>query len=126
MDYATVSDLELLWRPLDPQEIKKAPEIIEMVCSNLRMEAKKVGKNLDTMIAKNPDLLNVAKSVVVDVTARYLNSKTDQEAMTQISQSAMGYTMSGTYLTPGGGLFIKKSELAKLGLKKQRMSGIQL
>ncbi|MFR4357424.1 MAG: Gp19/Gp15/Gp42 family protein, partial [Clostridia bacterium] len=31
-----------------------------------------------------------------------------------------GYSYSGTYLVPGGGLFIKKTELARLGLRRQR------
>ena len=30
-------------------------------------------------------------------------------------------SMSGTFLTPGGGLFIKRSELARLGLRQQRL-----
>lgn len=46
--------------------------------------------------------------------------------MTQISQSALGYTATGTYLVPGGGLFIKKSELARLGLKRQQFGVIDL
>ena len=33
---------------------------------------------------------------------------------------------SGSYLVPGGGLFIKDSELKRLGLKKQRYGGIEL
>jgi hypothetical protein len=46
--------------------------------------------------------------------------------MTQMSQSALGYSYSGTFLNPGGGLFIKKSELARLGLKKQRIGVVSL
>ena len=126
MEYANVSDLELLWRRLTEDEKQKAPALIEIVCSTLRMEAKKVGKNLDEMVSEDPDLLTVAKSVTVDVVARFLNAKTDAEPMTQMSQSALGYSVSGTYLVPGGGIFIKKSELARLGLKKQRMSGISM
>jgi len=45
---------------------------------------------------------------------------TDGEPLSQFSQSALGYTVSGTYLTPGGGIFIKNSELQRLGLKRQR------
>ena len=32
---------------------------------------------------------------------------------------------SGSFLVPGGGLFIKKSELARLGLRRQRMGVIE-
>ena len=66
------------------------------------------------------------KSVVVDVVARTLMTSTDTEPMTQRSESALGYSVSGTYLVPGGGLFIKKSELARLGLKRQRIGVIDL
>jgi hypothetical protein len=46
--------------------------------------------------------------------------------MTQMSESALGYTVSGTYLSPGGGLFIKKTELARLGLRRQRIGVVNL
>lgn len=78
------------------------------------------------MIAADADLAAVAKSVTVDVAARTLMTDTDQEPMTQFSQSAGGYTASGTFLVPGGGLFIKKSELARLGLRRQRYGVIEL
>ena len=48
-------------------------------------------------------------------------TSTDGEPLSQMSESALGYTVSGTYLVPGGGLFIKKSELARLGLRRQRI-----
>jgi hypothetical protein len=78
------------------------------------------------MIDATPALASVAKSVTVDVVARTLLTSTDREPTTQFSESALGYSVSGTYLVPGGGLFIKKSELARLGLKRQRMGVIQL
>lgn len=62
----------------------------------------------------------------MDVLARTLMTSTDSEPMTQMSQSAMGYSVSGTFLVPGGGLFIKKSELARLGLKRQKYGVIDL
>ena len=61
------------------------------------------------------------KSVIVDVVARTLMTSTDSEPMTQFSESALGYSYSGNFLVPGGGLFIKKSELNKLGLRKQKI-----
>ena len=78
------------------------------------------------MISEQPTLLSVAKSVTVDVVGRTLMTSTDSEPMTQESQSAGGYSWSGSYLVPGGGLFIKNSELKRLGLKRQRMGVIEL
>ncbi|VGR79991.1 phage Gp19/Gp15/Gp42 family protein [Streptococcus pyogenes] len=90
------------------------------------MEADKVGKDLDKTMVDKPYFVNVIKSVTVDIVARTLMTSTQGEPMTQESQSALGYTWSGSYLVPGGGLFIKDSELKRLGLKKQRYGGIEL
>ena len=117
--YASIADLSDLWRDLKSSETERAEKLLEIVSDSLRYEATKVGKNLDEMIAENPALATVAKSVTIDVTARALMTSTDTEPLTQISQSALGYAVTGTYLVPGGGLFIKKSELARLGLKRQ-------
>ena len=78
------------------------------------------------MLETGKVLENVVKSVTVDVIARALMTSTDSEPMSQMSQSALGYTVSGTYLVPGGGLFIKRSELARLGLRRQRCGVIDL
>lgn len=122
--YATKSDVISLWREMTQAESDRADELIPVVCASLREEAKKVGKDLDAMIAEDEDLEEVAKSVVVDVVARALMTSTNQEPMSQFAESALGYSASGTYLVPGGGLFIKRSELARLGLKRQRIGVI--
>ena len=118
--YASLSDITTLWRVMSAEEEDRADALLPLVCASLRAEANKVGKDLDKMIQANEDLAEVAKSVTVDVVARTLMTATNQEPMTQMSQSALGYAMSGTFLVPGGGLFIKKSELARLGLRRQR------
>ena len=121
MNYATVEDMNKLWRPLTGSETARAEALIEVASASLRTEAKKVGRDLDKMIEGNPDLAIVAKSVTVDVVARTLMTSTDQEPMTQMSQSAGGYSTSGTFLVPGGGMLIKRTELARLGLRRQRI-----
>ena len=125
-DFATLNDMISLWREMTPQEVERAEKLLPIVCDSLRMEADKVGKNLDAMIAEKPFLARVAKSVTVDVVARTLMTSTEQEPMTQMSQSALGYSASGTFLVPGGGLFIKKSELARLGLRRQRYGMVEM
>lgn len=125
-NYATIQDITSLWRTLTPAETSRATALLPVVSDSLRYEAKKVGKDLDEMIADDSTLGVVAKSVTVDVVARTLMTSTDQEPMTQASQSALGYSTSGTFLVPGGGLFIKKSELSRLGLKRQRYGAIDL
>ena len=91
-----------------------------MVSDTLKMEAMKVGKDLDVMLEEGTLLEGVLKSVIVDVIGRALMTSTTKEPVTQYIQSALGYSMSGTFLVPGGGLFIKKTELARLGLRRQK------
>lgn len=124
--YATLDDLTTLWRPMTSEEQARAAPLLEVVSASLRVEADKVGKDLDAMVAASDDLAEVAKSVTVDVVARTLMTSTDQEPMTQMSQTAGPYSASGTFLVPGGGLFIKRSELARLGLRRQKCGVMEI
>ena len=125
-EFATIEDIESLWRVMSNEERERAEALLPVISDSLRQEAINVGKDLDQMITDGKILPSVVKSVVVDVVARTLMTSTNAEPMIQSSQSAMGYSYSGTYLVPGGGLFIKKSELARLGLRKQRIGVIEM
>ena len=125
-NFATTEDIRTLWRALTPEEEERASALLQKVSSILRSEADKVGKDLDLMIQQKPYLADVATSVTVDVVARALATPTNQEPVSQFTESAMGYSYSGTYLVPGGGVFIKKAALARLGLKRQKMGGMKL
>lgn len=125
-NFATIEDINALWRTLTAAETTRAEALLPIVSDSLREKAYNVGKDLDAMIEERPTLASVAKSVTVDVVARTLMTSTNSEPMTQMSESALGYSVSGTYLVPGGGLFIKKDELARLGLRKQRIGVIDL
>lgn len=120
LNFATVEDVNRLWRELTVEEIERAESLLEVISNSLRVEANAVGKDLDLMVLESPVYASVVKSVTVDVVARTLMTSTDQEPITQASESALGYSWSGSYLVPGGGLFIKKTELARLGLRRQR------
>lgn len=119
--FATVDEVTLYsGRKMSREEQSRASVLLELVSATVRTLAKQRGRNLDDMITKNPDLAAVAKSVVVDVVVRVLNTPTDQEPMTQFTQSAGGYSATGTYLVPGGGIYIKRDELRRLGLLRPR------
>lgn len=122
--FATIEDIEELWRTLQSGENDRAKALIEVISDILREEAYKVGKDLDKIIEERPTFKNVVKSVVVDIVARTLMTSTNQEPISQFSQSALGYSVSGQFLVPGGGLFIKDSELRRLGLKRQKFGVI--
>lgn len=125
-DFATIEELESLWRSLRQDEEERAEALLPVVSDSLRFEAQKVGKDLDQLVAESATFATVVKSVTVDVVARTLMTSTDKEPMTQFTESALGYSASGSFLVPGGGLFIKESELKRLGLKRQRIGGIEL
>ena len=101
--------------------------LIPMVCDALRYEADKVGKNLDEMIAEDDNYESVVQLVVCDVIVRAMSLDTTSEPMSQESQSALGYTWSGTYAVPGGGIAncIMRNDLKRLGLKRQRYGVIE-
>lgn len=124
--FATLDDMTTIWRAMSAEEQERAAELLEIVSASLRMEADKVGKDLDAMVAEDKNLAAVAKSVTVDVVARTLMTATDQEPMTQFTQTAGPYSATGTYLVPGGGLFIKRSELARLGLRRQKYGAVDI
>ena len=124
--YATVNDVIALFRALTPEEQQRVTSLLPIVEDELRQRAHDVGKDLDNMIDNGDVLPNVVKSVVVDVVARTLMTPTNEAPMSQYSESALGYTVSGTFLVPGGGLFVKKSELERLGLRRQRIGVIEL
>lgn len=125
---ASVNDVNSLWKPLSNAEQEKVEALLPVVSDSLRQEAKRVGKDLDKMVANGEILPNVVKSVVVDVISRYLDQLSSDNASTlsQESQSALGYSWSGTYVNTGGGMSILKKDLKRLGLTRQRFGMVDL
>lgn len=124
--FATIDDMIKLWRPMTPDETERAEGLLPVVSNRLRLEAQRVGKDIDKMIEESEVYKDVVKSVTVDIVARTLMTPTDKEPMTQFSQSALGYSVQGTFLNPGGGIFIKRDELKALGLRTQRYGVMEL
>lgn len=124
--YATLTDIQTLFRALTNDEQSRATALLPVVSDLLRQEAMNRNRDLDEMIAEGKVLESTVKSVTVDIIARTLMTSTSQEPMTQMSQAGGGYSASGSFLNPGGGVFIKKSEIARLGLARQTYGGIEL
>ena len=124
--YANLSDITALWRQLTQAETERAEALLPVICASLRAEAKKTGRDLDQMIGENPDLAEVAKSVTVDVVARTLMTSTNQEPMTQYSESALGYSVSMNYLNAGQSLYFLRNELKDLGFMRQVYGALEV
>jgi hypothetical protein len=117
---ATIEDV-MVFATLTEEELVKAEALLPIVSARLRYEAKKVNKDLDEMITNDSDLECVAKSVIVGIVERTLKlQKSDSPIVSQYSESALGYSYSGTIPNPGESLYIKNNELKALGLKRQR------
>jgi len=126
--FATVGDITTLWRPLTASETIRAEALLPLVSDEIRVIAHSVGKDVDAMISVSEPYASVVKVVTVDVVSRILRQSTEGDAMTQESQSALGYSWSGTYAVPGGGIAnaIMKNDLKKLGLLIQKYDSIYL
>lgn len=125
-DLATVNDVTTLKRSLTAEEQERASALIHVVSNHIREEADREGKDIDAMIeAGNPSAETVA-SVVVDIVVRELNAPTTGEAATQVSESALGYSLNYSPLSPGGGIFIKRTDWRRLGLHRQKVRSLEL
>ncbi len=128
-EFATVHDVELLFRPLSQDEASRCAELLPVISDLLRQAAVNLGKDLDAMITAGEVYESVVKAVTVDVVSRVLRQSTTGEPMSQESQTALGYNWQGTFAIPGGGIAnaIMNNDLKRLGLvKRQRIGGIEL
>lgn len=126
MTYATTNDVITLWRELSADELVKVEEIIELVSSMIRIEGSKQGIDTDDKAINNKDWANIAKLVTVAVVKRYMNESDDSTQLSQSTQSALGYSLTGTYIVGGGGIKLLNNELKQLGFKSQRLGIIEM
>lgn len=127
-DFATTEDIIVLWRPLSADESTRAAALLPLVSDALRVCAQNVNVDLDSKAADDTAYASMLKLVTVDIVSRVLRQNTTGEAMSQESQSGLGYSWSGTYAVPGGGIAnaIMNNDLKKLGLLRQSIGAVQL
>lgn len=121
--FATVEDIQRLYRPLSAAEQDRADALLPLVSDEIRVLGRNYGKDIDARIKIDSAYESVVKIVTCDVTFRILRQNTEGDAMSQESQSALGYSWSGTFAVAGGGIAnsILNNDLKKLGLLKQKM-----
>ena len=108
-------------------EEERITALLPLISDALRNEAYKVDKDLNEM-AEDSIYANTLKLVTCDIVIRAMRQTSAGEPMSQESQSALGYSWSGTYAIPGGGIAqaIMKNDLKRLGLRRQRLGVIDL
>lgn len=126
--YASVEDYEKVYNTaLNNDQQKRLLMLIELASSLLREEANKRNMNLSAVISSSDDKANVAKMVVLACVHRVMSKDDDQDMpLEQFSQSALGYTFSGTYVNPGDDLYYLRNELKRMGIIKQRYGAMEI
>ena len=125
-DYATVTDIQNLKRPLTADEQTRAGFLIPVVSAQIRAEARKNGGDFEQMLELDPDLAEVAKAVVVDVVMRELNTPTMQLPATSYSESAGGISHSYSLPNASGSVKLWPSDIKALGLRRQKIGALDM
>lgn len=118
---ATTNDYEAVYSVhLSDTEKARVETLLEYASALLRVEASNRGFNLDFIISRDGAKKAVAKMVVLASVKRAMHTNEVTEApLEQFSQSAMGYTVSGTYLNPGDDIYFLNNELKRLGITRK-------
>lgn len=92
-NYADVNDLQTLKRTLTAAEQTRATQLIPLICSLLRHEAKKVGHDLDDMIYRS--------ELVSSIDSFRGNGETTEFTLTNVPQGTISVTVDGASVTEG-------------------------
>lgn len=123
-NFATVEDVMNLYGPLNADQIAKVEQLLSYTSSYFRTLAKEYGRDLNQEVIDDEDMKNNAKLATCNVVIRELDK--GNSSLSQESQSALGYTWSGTYVNTGGGLSILNKDLKLLGLNRQRIGMVDI
>lgn len=119
--FATVSELEAIWRDLDTTESNRADVLLLQASNYLRQVATNVGKDLDDLALSDPTKVLEAniKMVVLNAVQRAMSTPTEVPVdASQWSQSATPYSesMSFSGAESTSTIYFKKRELDLLGI----------
>lgn len=128
-NFATLEEvLALSGATYTAAEQQRIEDLLPFVSDLIRNEGQKVGIDVDRKIAADTSYKSVVTLVTVDVIVRTMRQSTTGDPMSQESQSGLGYSWSGSYAIPGGGIAMSlmNNELKRLGFKTQIMQGVKL
>ena len=123
-DFATLEEvlaIEGVTYTLEQQS--RVESLLPLVSDLIRKAGADVGMDIDALVEANENgYASVVKLVTCDVVARVMRQSTTGDPMSQEAQSALGYSWSGTYAIPGGGvtMSLMRNELKTLGIRRQR------
>lgn len=128
--YATLADIRASGYPLSAAQETAATTMLEQASAKLRIYARKVGKDIDAMIADTvtgEDYALAVRSVIVQAVCRALNvASSTTPAASSISQSGLGYSATVSYANAGQSLYFQRAELRDLGLMTQQWGALEV
>ena len=127
--FATLADVKAVTgKEFTAGEQDRINAILPLVSDALRVEGASAGVDLDTKMAEDAAYASLVKLVTIDIVMRAFRQSQDGEPMSQETQSALGYSWSGTYAVPGGGVAgaIMRNDLKRLGFKRQRYGAMEI
>lgn len=128
--YAEISDITALGKSFTSSQLTAVENLLDTASSKLRIIAAKNGRNIEDMINHEPlgnDYRNAVKSVVIQSVLRAVDSMENvPSTVSQGSQSALGYSVSMTYLNAGQNLYFLRNELKELGIIHQTYGAVEV
>ena len=127
--FVTIAELEALTgvRYTD-DDLTRAEVMLPLVSDLIRVEGRKCGVDVDERIETDSAYESVVKMITCDVVSRAMRQSKTGDPLSQESQSGFGYSWSGTYAIPGGGvaMSLMNNERKMLGFRRQRYGVMEI
>ena len=127
--FVTLAELEALTgvRYTD-DDLTRVETMLPLVSDLIRVEGRKYGVDVDEKIEAATAYESVVKMITCDVVSRAMRQSKTGDPLSQESQSGLGYSWSGTYAIPSGGvaMSLMNNERKMLGFKRQRYGVMEL
>jgi len=116
-NFATVEDLEKVWRELSEEEKKRAEELLPMASDYLRQVALNNNIDLDKKVELNDIYAKNVRTITLEIVKRVLTTPKDAPPADSWSQAANPYSETIHFTDPSSNIYLKKSEYQLLGFK---------
>ena len=115
--FVTLAELEIfMGARYEDDDLMRAEAILPLVSDLIRVEG------------ADSAYESVVKMITCDVVSRALRQSKTGDPLSQESQSGLGYSWSGTYAIPGGGvaMSLMNNERKMLGFKRQKYGVMEI
>lgn len=126
MAFISVEEIEKLWKPLTDAETDKVEALLPVVSDLIIAEGVANGVDVESRVDNEPAYETVVKVVCLAMVKRAMTETDDSMNYSQLTQSALGYSVSGTYVNSGGAMALLPKEVKMLGFKRQKVGIVTL